>query len=411
MGVVVNLVTALFSRKHALSLIPWLCLYIALHGSYVLLEGDPFRGAAMRLARNYPGWASYLVVMLTAAVLAAMYWRVVRSGMAKLDTVTQPKSPPGDQGKSSSPTPATRPEEANEPPTPHHPIEITKKHTAKPQPTTSTTANTAEPVGPPVLRGPRLGTGPEAYKDLTDEQVGQWAIEEAEKIQEMAHRCIQDSIAEMKQGRSGNAAVYFLMRDFSECCAEDVKNLRAEVLARLGPPAKDPKEVSAWEMLISNSELPSARPLSGLYPMSIQEYAPHLRRLGRALRRRAVPLAAPLALRFSESQVPPERPGLPYRIVATIETKVPLAAGYIVVEFDGHWGQVGCDLKDVKSVMGGDPDMIDNKQLTDYLAAHQPMTTYAIKLGETALSPERPLHVVAASNKPLHVTRVTLFDD
>jgi hypothetical protein len=35
--------------------------------------------------------------------------------------------------------------------------------------------------------GPRLGIGPEAYKEIADVQVGQWAIEETDKIQEMVN--------------------------------------------------------------------------------------------------------------------------------------------------------------------------------------------------------------------------------
>jgi len=53
-GVLINLVTALFSRRHGLQLIPWLCLYIAIHGTYVMLTSTSVTAQAMKVANKYP---------------------------------------------------------------------------------------------------------------------------------------------------------------------------------------------------------------------------------------------------------------------------------------------------------------------------------------------------------------------
>lgn len=109
-GVLVNLLTALFSRKHALQLIPWMCFYIAVHGCWVLLDADPVRGEAMKLAQQHSPWVLYPVAMLTAAILAGFYVHGVRKIVARLDMVTQPKQEQAQVQQPSSAAPSATPQ-------------------------------------------------------------------------------------------------------------------------------------------------------------------------------------------------------------------------------------------------------------------------------------------------------------
>src|ERR1039458_10752598 len=95
-GIVINIITALFSRKAAIKLIPWLCLYIALHGVFLLMHQHSINSFAMAEARKYPHWLSYLVVIFGAALLAWGYWYSLLQGVAWLDskTVEQHKEQP-----------------------------------------------------------------------------------------------------------------------------------------------------------------------------------------------------------------------------------------------------------------------------------------------------------------------------
>jgi hypothetical protein len=89
-AVLVNLVTAFFSRRNALRLIPWFCLYIGIYGSIVAVHSKPAREFSMTLAQKCPSWWSYVIVAIGSSLLAIVYWHSVRKGAALLDHVTQP---------------------------------------------------------------------------------------------------------------------------------------------------------------------------------------------------------------------------------------------------------------------------------------------------------------------------------
>src|SRR5713101_2547009 len=93
-GILINFVTALFSRKHALRMIPWLCLYIAVHGLAVALNSDPVRIKAMAIAQKNSPWVSYPIVILVVSILACLYWWGINSGVTKLDKATMPPTQP-----------------------------------------------------------------------------------------------------------------------------------------------------------------------------------------------------------------------------------------------------------------------------------------------------------------------------
>jgi hypothetical protein len=76
-GIVINLVTALFSRDKALKLLPWLLLYIMMHGSAVLLNADFMKGIVMEEVKQFKpyGWLSYAIVILLSGCIGGIYWK------------------------------------------------------------------------------------------------------------------------------------------------------------------------------------------------------------------------------------------------------------------------------------------------------------------------------------------------
>jgi hypothetical protein len=258
----------------------------------------------------------------------------------------------------------------------------------------------------PTLKSPRLGSGPDAYKDLDDAQVGQWAMEEADKIENL--------IAAAGKSTKGLPPVFMqqtVTQEFNDCCAQDVQDLRTEILRRLGPPSKDPEEIAAWTMLFPQLKYPAFQQ-SKINPNILSDYAPYLRQLGLRLKRREIPRAASRLLHFSEIQVAPDSNmlNLPYKMVVTITADVPVPGGYIVVEFDGDPGAVACDLADSQLVFGnvaGARKRIDNTEVMKYL---EPFTSrnYALEIGKTPLT---SMHVVASGQKPFHVHKITAFDE
>lgn len=271
--------------------------------------------------------------------------------------------------------------------------EVAKKLPSAPKP---------KPLPPPPTR---IGTGPEAYKDISDELVGQWAIEEADKIEELATRTMNSY-----KGMSASALSWRFTNDFNDCCSQDLTDLRAEILRRLGPSAKDADEISAWTGLFPETKYPDIARFGrkmDINPMMAKSYAPFLRRLGLRLKRRATPRSAPLALQFSEQQLAPEKPGYS-RIVISIETKKELSTGYIAVQFSGLPYSLGTDFEDSKLALSSRPSL-DNPLVAKLLET--PTTSYVLQIGKTPFVPGRPIHVELRSALPIRVTAVTYFEE
>jgi len=245
---------------------------------------------------------------------------------------------------------------------------------------------------------PRLGTGPDAYKDLTDEQVGQWAIEEGDKVEGLAKAAMQPGSG------SPDAERWFFKTKFTDCCAQDVQELRTEILRRLGPPGKDLDEISAWTMLFPQTKYPGAPDM--IDPGMVSHYAPYLRRLGLRLKRRGVTRSAPIVLKFSEQELPPIEPGH-FRFVVSINAPKELTSGYIAVQFNGQPYQVGTDFQDSKLALG--PEIPpDNPMVVELLKAS---TNYVLQIGKTPFTPAKAVHVEARAAAPIHVSAATFLEE
>jgi len=239
-------------------------------------------------------------------------------------------------------------------------------------------------------------------------------MEEANKIEQLASEANESSQGTDAAFRS--FTTWRFTREFNECCAQDLKELRTEILRRLGPPAKDPDEISAWTLLFPDVKYQEPantvhqRPVS---PRSVIDYAPYLRRLGLRLKRRTTPRSAPRALHFSEEPIAPDKRNMAYNIMVTIKTETTVSVGYILVEFDARLVSAGTDLADSRLVIwpARDTKLIDNTDLTDYLKKCELATYYALAIGRTPFTSENPVHVSASGTVPLHAAKVILFDE
>ena len=183
--------------------------------------------------------------------------------------------------------------------------------------------------------------------------------------------------------------------------------MRAELLRRLGPSAYDANEMESFTGSGGLAYM-DMRPKSAIE--AVREYAPYFRMLAIELKRKAVPLAAPTALAFTEARIASNSPEFVYRLLVTIESRNEFTSGYIVVQFEGKPGEILADLPDSKPVLGGE-DVYDNPELMSQLIWNSTTTTYALRIGKTPFGDGRVLHVIAFAVKDVHVVRVLFFDE
>jgi hypothetical protein len=280
---------------------------------------------------------------------------------------------------------------------------------------------------------PRINAGPDGYKGVCDEDLGQWAIEEAKKIAGPADKCVRNqmTIAQNKDKKDNFTVkqdiefVSLHFRQWFDAEESTVKQLRNEVVARLGPVAKNPEEQWRWERVFPEErQMPPNTPpeikerilrslMHDVYCGDVQEYALYLFHLAFKLKRRVVPLKPSRLLKFTETQVPPPNgaPGLNLTCsaVVTISTTVPLPEGYIVVEFDNGYTTSVDDFISNPFIVGFDTP--DNVELADYLALKTPSQMVAREIFTIPFVPKKPIHVQVSGAQELHVNKVMWFDE
>ncbi len=266
-------------------------------------------------------------------------------------------------------------------------------------------------VGKANPANPRLGSGPDAYKDIGDDQIIEWLKGEADKIETLTNGTIakvsSEDVPANVRSQVINHDLRYFTEQFRDCCEEDLKDLRMETLRRLGPAGKQTDEIEAWASVFPATNYQPMK-FDYVHPMSVMGYAPYFRRFAVELRRRTVPRQAPKALRFGESQVSAGH------IIATITTDKPISAGYILVEFDGRPARTGCDYEGAVPIAQEFDKlrMSDNK---DFLIYHRKVIEsggipYLMIIGKPFI-PEKPIHVEAPGAARLHISKVTLFDE
>jgi hypothetical protein len=264
---------------------------------------------------------------------------------------------------------------------------------AQPQPSNSTT--TAGGGKKPCAISPIAGTGFTGYKNVCDALIGQWAIDESVKLENLAD-AVQDS-------SHGNARLesWQLRTKLNECCIEDLKKLRADLVARLGPPLKDPNEISRWNQLFSEAAV-------RFDPVLLKEYTPYLRRLGVRLTRQTVPRRAPLNLQVTSQVEPPDSRQFPYKMVITISTTNALKSGYIVAHFDQTPAAINSEtFKD--AAMVDQKEVTDNAELSSLLASDY-LVTWALRIRSVPVTSDKLIKLTVSSSTAIHLLRARWLD-
>ncbi len=241
------------------------------------------------------------------------------------------------------------------------------------------------------------------YRDISDAQLAQIAIEEANKMDEMTGEAIE----KLKKSSSPDSIRFFFSTDFGDCCLNQVQYLRAELIKRLGPSAYDSREMILFNGPYGFTDM-GKNPLNSI--QDVISYSPYFRHLAIKLKRKATPLSGPEVLTYVETQVASEKPTNPYKMVVTIQTKTDSASGYVFVQFAGRWAFMGCDFPDAKALLSG-RDVIENPELTKLMEWNPGMPTYALKIGKTPFLSSRPIHIVVEAPEQIHVVKALLFDE
>jgi len=270
--------------------------------------------------------------------------------------------------------------------------------------TTPEASSSRGPASSP--RGPRLGSGLEAYRTLSDEQVGQWVMEESDKIAQMISDSNRNAAQARRAGRTGDGDLFAFDGNFGACCRQDLMDLHSEVIDRLGPPAKNAQEEMLWRILLPTLQNPHQSP-----PINIgllQHYLRSLRLLGLKLKRRAVPRNPSIDLRLQSQQVASENKYFSFELILTISTEKEITSGYVVVLFNEGLVVTLSDFVDSTSAFPGDG--IDNKALEDLLEKNDGKSL-ALKIGKTPFTPQIPIHVKAFGKQPFRTLSASWFDE
>lgn len=240
------------------------------------------------------------------------------------------------------------------------------------------------------------------FRDKSDAQLAQMAIDEANRMDSMTNQAMSD----LQHADTPDAVRFFFGRDFISCCLHQIEYLRAEILRRLGPSAYDAEEMRAFNGFNGLTSM-ETEPHSSVGP--VIGYSPHLRKLGLKLMRTASPLPPPILLQFTQQESASTMPPAPLQLVVTIVSPRMLSSGYIAVEFSGRPAMLLTDLRDSKPVFQA-RDVYEDGPLADLISSNSANgMLYVLQIGKTPVSPSSPLHVIATSEKSLTVSRVTFF--
>jgi hypothetical protein len=147
----------------------------------------------------------------------------------------------------------------------------------------------ASGTGGPTLMPPQCpSTEDRPYSGCSNAQVGQWLIDESDKVSKMATGVLQMQVRPIGDPAS-NQALFSQMQhlakirfslDFKKCCLKDMTALREEAIGRIGPNAKDAEEQTIGESIVFESN----NQMGLISPMVVNEYAPFLRKLGEQIK-------------------------------------------------------------------------------------------------------------------------------
>lgn len=250
------------------------------------------------------------------------------------------------------------------------------------------------------LPGMRLDLGPDPYHSVTDDQIAQLILDEADKIGEWTKNQetdIRADAAEHAERRESDLHWFgvHLAQKFQGLVTE----LRSEALRRLGPPGYDIEEEQFWNLLWNTQGTPGRMTT----PADMTNYLTYFKRFGTELRRRANTTPEPTPLVVSE------KPLASTSVEITLATKIPVRRGYIAIEYRPEVEQARSELSPCFRL-----DEVNNQDLIAFMHAHRlggNVECYIVG-EEMRFVPNNPIHIYASGSKQApHVTQALLFMD
>jgi hypothetical protein len=117
----------------------------------------------------------------------------------------------------------------------------------------------------------------DVYRNLSNAQLGDIAIKEADQLESMVSKTIDQMASSVPHGDNDTLRFWFY-GDFRTCCLDDVKNIRGAIINRIGPQSMNHNEMDAF--IRAMSEQTSTNELS-----DVDRYVPELRTLGETVKK------------------------------------------------------------------------------------------------------------------------------
>jgi hypothetical protein len=247
---------------------------------------------------------------------------------------------------------------------------------------------------------PRLTSGPEAYKNLTPQQVADWALAESDVLADLTSK-YQQRAKTRDNGTTLMTVQHFFQEEFEKCCWPALRDIRSEVLARLGPAGIDADEHEMWDRSFPDQD--KFYFFQQLDMNEVERYAPLLRRIAIDLERTYVPRPAPRELRSTESIMPSGDKNFPYKTVAVVTTGVERKHGYVVTFFSEGPMMAECNVGR-SHIMAYGVEVAHNRDLST-IVDDLSTPKCVVWIGSIAFSPKAPMRVVLVGKNPIHVAR------
>ena len=246
---------------------------------------------------------------------------------------------------------------------------------------------------------PRLDSGPAAYKNLTPEQVADWALAESDRLTDLVNKYQQMAIS--NPGMTFTMVQHFFQEEFKGCCWPALRDIRMEVVARLGPAGIDADENETWDRAFPDQDKFYFFNHLGMH--EIEDYAPLLRRIAINLERTYVPRPAPENLLFSESTTDSGYKDFPSKTVALIKTNTERKHGYVVAFFSEGAAMTGCNVARSQSIYAG-IQVTKNDDLSKIVGDYS-IHKCVVWIGSIPFSSKAPMQVILIGKNPMHVAR------
>jgi pimeloyl-ACP methyl ester carboxylesterase len=122
------------------------------------------------------------------------------------------------------------------------------------------------------------------YSGMSDAQLAETAIQEADRIDGMTDKAMK----ELRSSRAPDGIRWSFFGDFQQCCLNQVEYLRSELLARLGPSAFDSREMDEFNGFNGLADIEMNQKFS---LATVIEYLPRFRALADKLKQKSESIA------------------------------------------------------------------------------------------------------------------------